>query len=316
MPKVRKLVFFGSPEFALPTLEALCKAGRTPHPVVSRPARAAGRGRKLKQPPVAAWAAEHGLEVWQPESVREPRFLAELDELEPDLAVVVAFGQIFPAELLKLPRHGCVNLHASLLPRYRGAAPVQAAISNGERKTGVTVMQMEEELDAGPILLQEETSIGDEETAGELSARLAGIGAELLLEAIVRLEKGKLKPRKQSDESATYAPTLKRENGKINWALNASEIFNRLRAYTPWPGLFAYFRGRPVKILEARPVDWELAPSGSVGTYLGLRQGRMAVLCGDSTILGIETLQRPGRKAIRPSEFAQGERLRVGDRFA
>jgi len=177
-------------------------------------------------------------------------------------------------------------------------------------------MQMEAGLDTGPILLQEETEIYDYENTADLTERLAGIGADLLVETLKRVKKGALKPRKQRDESASYAPRLSAEDGKVNWALNAEEIANRIRACTPWPGAHALLKASKVKVLWAVPMAWETAPFGRVGTILGVRQGRLAVLCGDSTILGIESLQRPGKRALRATEFVNGERLRVGDRFA
>ncbi len=316
MPALRKIVFFGTPDFAVPTLDALVAADRSPVLVVSQPARPAGRGKEPQEPPVAERSRELGIEVVQPESVRDEAFLGRLGELAPDLSVVVAFGRIFPPRLLELPRHGSINLHASLLPRYRGAAPIQAALIAGEKKTGVTSMRMVEELDAGPILEQEEVDIKPYETAGELAERLAPLGGEVMVRTLERLESGKLKERKQREESASYAPTIEKGEGRVNWALSAEELYNRLRAYSPWPGLTAHFRGRPVKLVWAVPMSWEDAPIGVTGTFLGLRQGRLAVLAGDGTILGIEELQRPGKKPIRSSDFANGERLRVGERFA
>ncbi len=316
MPKLEPIVFFGTPEFALPSLHALCESKWKPALVVTRPARPAGRGQEVKEPPVAVRAHELGLEVAQPESVRDETFLERLRELEPGLVVVVAFGQIFPAELLDLPAQGCVNVHASLLPKYRGAAPIYWAIASGEKRTGVSVQQMVEALDEGPLIHWQDTDIGPEETAGELTERLSSLGAETLLEALATMEKGGYKVKKQSDDAATYAHRLSRQDGKINWALDAREIANRMRAANPWPGTHAIFRGREVKILRATPIDWEQAPFGSAGTYLGLRQGRISILCGGNTILGLEQLQRAGKTPVRPSEFANGERLRVGDRFA
>lgn len=316
MAAIKKIVFFGTPEFALPTLDALEAAGRLPVLVVTQPPRPAGRGKVAHDSPVAVWAREHDLPVATPESVKETEFLARVGALKSDLAIVVAFGQIFPPALLALPKKGCINLHASLLPKYRGASPVQAALLEGEKKTGVTTMQMEEGLDTGPILLQEETLIRNYETADKLSARLAVLGAEVVVETIVKLEAGKLKPRKQRDESASYSPRISKRDGKVNWALKADELYNRLRAYTPWPGLTAHFRGRPLKLVWGVPMTWEEAPFGGTGTYLGLRQGRLAVLCGGGTIFGIDEVQRAGKKPVRASDFANGERLRVGERIA
>ncbi len=316
MPSIKRLIFFGTPEFAVPTLAALQEASFVPVLVVSQPTRRAGRGRKPKDPPVVAWAREHELEVEQTESVKSEEFLVKVATLKPDLAVVVAFGQIFPQALLDIPKLGAINLHASLLPKYRGAAPIAAALVAGEKKTGVTTMQMEAGLDSGPILLQEETEIYDYESAGDLAERLAGLGAELMVETLHQLQKGSLKPRKQRDDAATYAPRLSSGDGKINWALSAEEIANRIRAYTPWPGAHALLKATKVKILWAVPMAWETAPFGRAGTVLGVRQGRLAVLCGDNTILGIDSLQRPGKRSLRATEFVNGERLRVGDRFA
>jgi methionyl-tRNA formyltransferase len=314
MPRFESLVFFGSPDFAVPTLAALVEAGRRPRLVVSQPARPAGRGRRPQDPAVAGWARRHGLPVEQPERVREPGFLERLRSLEPDLAVVVAFGQIFPRALLDLPRHGCVNVHASLLPRWRGASPIQAALAAGDRVTGVTTMAMEEGLDSGPILLQEEVEIGPEETAGELSERLAGLGARLLVETVEALEAGTVTPRPQPEEGVTYAPRLTRDSGRVDWRLPAPALVDRLRAYTPWPGLTAELRGEPLKIVRARALpDGAAEPPGS---FLGPRNGALAVACGEGTALVLESVQRPGRKALAAADFANGERLRAGELFS
>lgn len=313
---IESVVFFGTPEFALPTLTALHEAGRTPVLVVSQPARPAGRGKELKDPPVAEWAREHGVELVQPESVKDPAFLDDLRGRKPDLAIVVAFGQIFPEELLEIPAHGCFNLHASLLPKYRGASPIQAALINGEKKTGVTVMRMDEGLDTGPILAQHEVEIKPWHTAEELAPKLAKEGGALMVETLSLVEQGKVKERKQREESASYSPRIDKDDGRCNWALSAEEIYNRLRAFTPWPGMKTNFRGRDLALVWGVPMDWEQAPIGVTGTILGMRQGRMAVLCGDSTILGVEELQRPGKKPVRASDFVNGERCRVGERFS
>jgi methionyl-tRNA formyltransferase len=248
--------------------------------------------------------------------VRDPAFLDQIAALAPDLGVVVAFGQIFPERLLTLPRLGCINVHASLLPKYRGASPIQAALLAGEKKTGVTLMRMEAGLDSGPILAQEEVEVRSWETAEELSPRLAKLGAQLLVSTLEPFAQGALKERRQRDESVSYAPRITKRDGQVNWALTAQELYNRLRAFNPWPGMKAKFRGRDVSLLWGVPLDWEQAPIGATGTYLGLRQGRMAVLCGSATILGIEELKRPGKKPVRASDFVNGERCRVGERFS
>ena len=314
MSAIDRLLFFGTPEFAVPTLAALVAAGRPPVLVVTQPSRPAGRGQRAQDPPVATWAREHGLAVEQPERVRDPAFLERLAALAPDVAVVVAFGQIFPPALLDLPRHGCVNLHASLLPRWRGASPIQAAVAAGEARTGVSTMLMEAGLDTGPILLEEVTEIGPQETAGELARRLAEAGGALMVRTLQELERGSLVPRLQPSEGATYAPRLTRDSGRVDWSLTALEIHNRLRAYTPWPGLTAELRGAPVKIAAAEVLA-EGGVAAAPGTFLGLRGGRLAVACGGGTLLGLTELQRPGKRALRAPDFANGERLKAGESF-
>jgi len=321
MAGIDRVLFFGTPDFAVPTLAALVAAGRIPVRVVSQPARPIGRSGRPQDPPVALWARQRGLEVAQPERVRDPLFLQEVEALAADLAVVVAFGQIFPRALLDLPRHGCINLHASLLPRWRGAAPIQAALAAGDARTGVTTMRMEEGLDSGPALLQEATDIRPGETAAELSRRLAEMGGQLMLRTLERLERGELEPRPQSPADVTYAPRLTRDSGRIDWSLSAREIHDRWRAYTPWPGLAAELRGAAVKVVAAEPLAAD--PHGSQGangtapgTVLGLRDGRLAVACGGGSVLGLGELQRPGKRALRAADFVNGERLRAGESFS
>lgn len=252
--------------------------------------------------------------VAQPEKVKSPEFLDSLRELGPDLAIVVAFGQIFPGKLLALPSWGCMNLHASLLPRYRGASPIQAAIAAGDRETGVTTMRMERALDAGPILLQRRLAIVEDETYGELSPRLAALGAELVLETIRGLEEDTVFEQAQDDALATFAPMIDKQDGRVNWQLPASVLANRLRAFTPWPGLFTDLRGEVVKVLQARPT--EEVSSGPVGTFLGAKESALRVRCGDGTVLAIERAQRPGRGAVSGADLANGLRLRLGEALA
>jgi len=325
VPALSRIVFFGTPDFAVPTLAALAAAGRPPVAVVTQPARPAGRGGNVAEPPVARWALAAGIPVLQPERVRAPDFLAALRELAPDAAVVVAFGQIFPPDLLALPPLGSINLHASLLPRHRGAAPIQAAIAAGDRTTGATTMQMEAGLDSGPVLLQEELAIGPRETAGELGARLAELGAGLTVETLERLACGELVPRPQDESLATYAPRLTRASGLADWSLPAPTLFDRLRAYTPCPGMASALRGQPVKILWGEPLAAaDLAggagaegatPGTLLGTVGGAGGGRLAVACGGGTAFGVERLQRPGRPPLAAADFANGLRLRPGERF-
>ena len=315
MPPASQLVFFGTPEFAVPTLDALVAAGRTPLRVVTQPARPAGRGRRLTESAVALRAREHGLAVLTPERVRAPDFIAEMAALGPlEAAVVVAFGQIFPRPLLDLPRFGCINLHASLLPAYRGAAPIQAALAAGDVQTGVTTMRMEEGLDTGPILLQEATTVGAGETAGELAPRLAAIGGRLMVETLDRLARGELRPVAQDDARASYAPRLRRDSGRVDWSLPASVLHDRLRAYTPWPGLTAELAGEPLKIVRGRPLA---APTEAPpGTFLGEAQdGGLAIAAGAGSVFAAEAVQRPGKRPLAARDFRHGERLEPGDLF-
>lgn len=309
-----RTIFFGTPEFAVPTLEALVAAGHELLLVVSQPARPVGRGRRLQDPPVAAWAREHDLPLAQPETVRGATFRRRIEALEPEVAVVVAFGQIFRRRLLGMPVHGCVNLHASLLPRYRGAAPIQWAIAAGERVTGVTTMLMEEGLDTGPILLQEEVAIGADETTPELAERLARRGAALMVRTLEGLATGEVEPHPQRHDDATYAPRIEKRDGRVDWRLPARRIYDRLRAFTPWPGLATDLRGEPLKVLAGRP-----AASGGgghePGELLGLEDGRLTVACGGGTIFGLERVQLPGKRPISAPDLWNGLRIEPGERF-
>jgi methionyl-tRNA formyltransferase len=318
MSAVAPLVFFGTPDFALPTLTALAANGRTPALVVTQPARPAGRGQHEQQPPVARWALAHGVPLDQPRRVREPEFLSRLQELAPGIAVVVAFGQIFPAELLALPRSGCVNLHASLLPRHRGASPIAAAIAADDACTGVTTMRMEQGLDSGPILMQRQTPIGPAETTGELSSRLAALGAALMVDTLAALEAGSLSESPQDHGRATLAPRLSRESGRVDWSATADALARRLRALTPWPGMHAVLGEAPVKLIQVKPLVNETPRPDAAppGTYLGLTDGTLAIAAGEGTVLGVAALQRPGRKVAAAADFANGERLRIGQAFS
>jgi methionyl-tRNA formyltransferase len=308
------LAFFGTPEFAVPALDALVAAGRAPALVVSQPPRPAGRGGAPREAAVAARARELALELAQPASAREPALLARLGELAPEWFVVVAYGEIFGRELLALPRRGCLNVHASLLPRWRGAAPIQAAIAAGDRRTGVTVMEMEEGLDSGPIVLQRELEIGPDERAPELAARLAALGAEVLLEALAGLEAGRLAPRPQDPGQATYAPRLTRADGRVDWSLPAGGLYDRWRAFQPWPGLAAELGGDPVKLVTVRPGEPGKAAT-EPGTIVAIHGAGIRVVCGHGSILVLTELQRPGRRVIGAAEFAHGEHLTAGERF-
>ena len=322
---LNRIAFFGTPEFAVPALCALDAAGRRPVLVVSQPARRAGRGGRLSQPPVARWAIDRGVDLLQPAGVRGADFFGRLRDLDLDLAVVAAYGRIFPRALLELPAGGCVNIHASLLPAWRGASPIQAAMAAGEGTTGVTTMVMEEGLDSGPILLQEEVSIGQDETAGELSPRLAAAGAALLVRTLEGLEAGAVEPRAQCDAAATHAPMLRSEDGIVDWSGQAGEIAWRVRAYEPWPGSRSRLRGEAVRIVASRPLASfdPVEVRGDLdrpGAFLGCRKvegiGRLPVVrCGGSSALALCRVQRPGGRRISGLDLINGLRLAVGERF-
>lgn len=321
MSEVGSIVFFGTPAFAVPTLAALVESGERVARVFTQPARPAGRGRKLRQPPVAEWALERGLEVEQPERVRRADFIESLEQLQPDLAVVIAFGQIFPQALLDVPRHGCINVHASLLPRWRGASPISAAIAAGDRETGISTMVMEAGLDSGPVLLQDRVEIGEHETCGELTGRLSKVGARTLLRTVQSLREGTLRGQPQDENLVTLAPMLQREDAWIDWSRPAQQIYDRIRAHDPWPGSKTGLCGRELQVRAARPsaeLPADSAPSGdaaSPGTLLGLSDGALLVACGEATMLRLESVQRPNRKAVRGVDLWNGERLAGGERF-
>ncbi|MCZ6508291.1 MAG: methionyl-tRNA formyltransferase [Acidobacteria bacterium] len=312
MPALKRVVFFGSPEFAIPTLEALASTAYRPLVVVTQPTRPAGRGRHAQEPPVARWARQAGIETWQPEKVRAENFLERFETLEADVAVVVAFGQIFPQALLDLPRLGCVNLHASLLPAYRGAAPIQAAIAAGDKESGVTTMLMEAGLDTGPTLMQSATPVGAAETAPDLGARLASMGAELMVETLRGLAEGRLEAIPQPSAGVSVAPRLRKEDGRVRWSCSAGELSDRFRAFQPWPGLTTLCLGRDLKLIEVSALSRKAPAEASAGTFLGLHDGCLEVACGDSSVLGLRTVQRPGRRALDAVDFSNGNALTPG----
>jgi methionyl-tRNA formyltransferase len=295
-----RLVFLGTPAFAVPTLESLVAGGYDVLSVVTQPDRPSGRGRHLAASPVKDAALRLGLLVYQPERVRRPEAVAALAGLRPDAMVVVGYGQILPQTVLDIPPHGIVNVHASLLPEYRGAAPMQWAIANGATRTGVTTMRIDAGLDTGDMLLKAETEIGPDETALELGARLAPMGAALLIETLERIES--IAPHKQDAAQATYAPLLKKENGLIDWRQPAQAIHNRVRGFQPWPGAYTRFRGQQLHIWKSRVTA---AAAGEPGL---LTSHPLAVVCGQGSLEPIE-VQLEGRKRITAEEFANGQHI-------
>lgn len=296
----------GTPAFAVPSLDALAGAGHEMLCVVAQPDRPAGRGQTLRAPATKEWAAARGILVLQPEKVRDGRLCAELAALKPDLLAVAAYGRILGKDLLTLAPHGAINVHGSLLPRYRGAAPIQWAVANGDRETGVTIMQMDEGLDSGDILLQRALPIGPDDTAESLSPRLAALGGGALVEALALLEGGKLTPVRQDASEVTLAPILTREDGKVDWGRPAAAIASRLRGFTPWPGAWTTLDGRTVKLLEVEPLDG--ATPGAPGTARKAAGRGLAVACGGGTALLVRRLQPEGKGAQDALAFLNGLR--------
>ncbi|WP_297057213.1 methionyl-tRNA formyltransferase, partial [Thermosulfurimonas sp.] len=257
-------------------------------------------------------ALSAGLPVLEPERLKDPQFLSALKAFFPDLIVVAAYGKILPREVLELPRLGCWNIHASLLPAYRGADPIRWAILRGERRTGITIMQMDEGLDTGPILLQKETEIGEEETGGELYARLSVLGAEALLETLSLHKEGRLRPRPQPEEGASYAPPLKKEDARLDFSHSAGELSLRIRAFDPRPGAFTFLEGKVFKLF--RPGVLSENPSDPPGTILEVREGRLFVACGQG-VLSVSEVQLEGKRRIPVAEFLKGHRLLPGTRL-
>ncbi|HJZ86896.1 MAG TPA: methionyl-tRNA formyltransferase [Polyangia bacterium] len=302
-----KVVFMGSPEFAVPALERLLESADV-RAVVTQPDRPKGRGRALAPPPVKQVATRARLPVLQPERIKgNQTFLDELRALAPELIVVVAYGRILPPALLELPPRGCINVHASLLPRYRGAAPIQWAIARGERETGVSIMQMDAGMDTGPVLLQHRCAIDDRDTAGSLSEKLARLGADALDEALRGLADGTVRSSPQDEAAATYAPRLEKHDGSVDFEKPARAVRDWIRAMDPWPGAFVRLADEPVRLFSARLVSG----AGVPGTVLGADRDGLLVACGQGAI-GIGELQLPGRKRIPARALLAGHPIPIG----
>jgi methionyl-tRNA formyltransferase len=307
-----RTIFMGSGAFAVPSLEALVRDGHEMLAVVTQPDREKGRGRLMAAPPVKTSALALGAPVLQPTRVREGAIIDELRALRPQVLVVAAYGQILPRELIALAPLGAINVHASLLPRFRGAAPIQWAIACGERETGVTTMLMDEGLDTGPLLLTARTDIGPDEASGLLEGRLALMGADLLVETLARLAGGQLTPLPQDEALASRAPRLRKEDGRIDWSQRASEIACRVRAFNPWPCAHAFLAGRLIRIFRASVGGPTAAAPGEI---LSGGRSRLAVACGDGQAIEILELQPENRKVMETSVFLAGARLSPGQRF-
>ena len=307
-----RIVFMGTPQAAVPTLRQCVADGHEVVAVWTQPDRPSGRGHKLNHSPVKEFALSHGLEVFQPTRIKTDEAKQLFASHDADLAVVVAYGRILPDEFLRAPRRGCINVHFSLLPLYRGAAPANWAIVNGETETGVTTMFIEPTLDTGPILLQRKTAIGETETAPELMQRLAEIGASLLGETLAGLDD--LTPRPQHDRDATFAPILRKEDGLIDWSQSAFEIERRVRGFQPWPNAYTSFNSKGLTIWRAQPVSSSV-PTGLAGELVVAHGDDLLVRCGDQTALRLLEVQPEARKRLSIRDFINGLHVKVGDRF-
>lgn len=300
----------GTPDFAAESLKALVNAGKNVVGVVSQPDKPKGRGHKLTPTDVKAAAMDSGIPVFQPEKIKNGELMPVLEELKPDVIIVVAYGKILPSYVLNYPEFGCINVHASLLPKYRGAAPIQWVIINGEKVTGVTTMQMDEGLDTGAMLMSEQTEIGEYETAGELFDRLAALGGELLLKTLDSLEAGTLKPVKQNETDSSYAPLIRRETGVIDWSKSAREISKLICGMNPWPLASTIYEGGTLKIASAE-VDAENT-NETAGKVLSLEKGRgLKVACGEGCLY-ITTAQFPESKKMNVEDYARGHEINIG----
>jgi len=303
------LVFCGTPQFAVPTLEKLFEAGFAVRLALTQPDRPKGRGLELVASPVKQAAVRLGVSLYQPEKIKNNEELrARLREINPDAIIVVGYGRIIPKWMLDLPRFGNINLHASLLPRYRGAAPIQWAIANGEAVTGVTTMRIDEGLDTGDILLQQELGIADDDTAETLFPKLAEIGAELMIETLRGIAAGTIKSRSQDNAAATLAPILTKEEGRLDFSRSAQETYNRFRGFQPWPGAFTTFRGKGLNVTLMKPAS-ELVP---LGTLL-VRGNRLLAGCGNDSAVELLELQPEGKRRMPASDFIHGYRPRPGE---
>lgn len=295
----------GTPTFAVPSLAALIEAKYEIVAVVTQPDAPAGRGRQLKPSPVKMLAQQHGLNILQPASLKPPEIVEALRALAPDVIVVAAFGQILRQNVLDLPKHHCINVHASLLPRWRGASPVSAAIAAGDTVTGVTIMLMEAGLDSGPILAQREEPIHPDDTTGALTDRLARVGAELLIETLPKWLAGEITPKKQDESLVTLAGRLKKEDGKLDWSRSAAELERHVRAMSPWPSAFTTWQGRQLKVLRAELAVLEQKNKLPNGAVL-IDHNHVHVQCGDGGMLRLIEVQLEGKRAMDADAFARG----------
>ncbi len=308
-----RIVFMGTPDFAVSSLNALLDGPDDVVAVVTQPDRPKGRGRKLLPPPVKLAALAAGVRVLQPHKARSGEFIRDVEALIPDLLVVAAYGQILPVELLNVPRIMPVNVHGSLLPRYRGAAPIQWAIINGDDRTGITIMKMDAGMDTGPVLLKSDLEIGPDETYGNLYSRMSSLGADLLMKALDLLEKGELEERPQPEQGVTYAPPISRKMAFVDWSRPADELARLIRALDPHPGAYTMWKGQRLRLYMPHVVSGD-APESSPGTVFKVDETGVCVAAGRGALC-ISELQMPGKKRLRAAEFLRGRRIPAGTKF-
>ncbi|MGN0497567.1 MAG: methionyl-tRNA formyltransferase [Acutalibacteraceae bacterium] len=303
-----RVVFMGTPDFAVPCLEALVNAGYEVIGAFTQPDKPKGRGYALAPPPVKVTALEHNIPVYQPKTLRDGEALKILEELSPECIVVVAYGKILPKDILELPKYGCINVHASLLPKYRGAAPIQWSVINGESETGVTAMYMDEGLDTGDMIMKRSCEIGENETAGELHDKLSALGAQLIVEALKALENGSAKREKQDDSLSCYSPMLDKSLCQIDWSKSAQQVHNKVRGLSPWPVATSSINGKKVKIHQTLLSS----DNGTPGEIISLSP--LTVACGSGSVI-INELQLEGKKRMNSQSFLNGHKLNIGDKF-
>lgn len=304
-----KIIFMGTPEFAVPAIDSLIEAGHEIAAVFSQPDKPKGRGYTLTPPPVKVKALQHGIRVCQPTTMKDGEALKIFDQIQPDVAVVIAYGKILPNEILYAPKYGCINVHASLLPKYRGAAPIQWSVINGESTTGVTAMQMDVGLDTGDILMKCETDIDPNETSGELHDRLSVMGAKLIVDTLAALEKGELQPQKQDDSHSCYAHMLTKELCSVDWSRSAQEIHNQIRGLSPWPVATATLEGKKLKIHRSVLSDC-VNDSAQCGEIIALNP--LTVKCGGNSAIEILEIQAEGKKRMKSEDYLRGHKIEPG----
>jgi methionyl-tRNA formyltransferase len=308
-----RIIFLGTPTFAVPSLQALIDRSYEICAVFTQPDRPSGRGQKLQPSPIKALAQVHGIPVFQPEKIRQEENRPIIEDMHPDFVVLTAYGQILPGWLLRAARIMAVNVHASLLPKYRGAAPIPWAILNGDAVTGISTMVVQETLDSGAMLLQKEVPISLTMTAGELSQILSEVGADLLIKTLDGLQNHSIQPIDQDESKVSWAPRIAKETASVAWEKPASDIHNQIRAMNPWPVAFTIFRNERLHLLRCKPVDCTASSSARPGVILGMSPHGLIVQCGGGTVLEILEVQRPAKGRVTGREFAGGARLRPGD---